>query len=168
MCFRVGLLSTKVISQCCKGNVVGTCSRTNRGFDSTNKILFGKADGFFALVITLSNTLMLELAVNKLAEDIKAVSYELDDFCNFGDEILELPFPFVGKSRGLVSPRCPPTKRRKEKPLPTALPPKLAKRRVQKPSTSDISDERSLRSYTMRRCPSESIEAPQSTTSTAP
>ena len=49
-----GLLSTKAISQYCKGNIVGTCSRMNRGFDSINKILFGKADGFSTLVITLT------------------------------------------------------------------------------------------------------------------
>ena len=40
---------------------------------------------------------MFELAADKLAQDIKAVPYSLDDFCKFGDEVLELPFPFVGK-----------------------------------------------------------------------
>ena len=51
----VGLLSTKAISQHCKGNVVGSiCSRINKGFDSINRVLFGKADGFSTLVITLT------------------------------------------------------------------------------------------------------------------
>ena len=37
---------------------------------------------------------MFELAADKLAEDIKAVSYDFENFCNFGDEVLELPFLF--------------------------------------------------------------------------
>jgi len=40
---------------------------------------------------------MFELEANKLAEDIETVSYDLEDFYRFGDELLELPFPFVGK-----------------------------------------------------------------------
>ena len=40
---------------------------------------------------------LIELAADKLAEDVKAVSYSLEDYCKFGDELLELPFPFVGR-----------------------------------------------------------------------
>lgn len=38
---------------------------------------------------------MFELAADELAEDIKAVSYDHEDFYKFGDELLELPFPFL-------------------------------------------------------------------------
>ena len=46
------------ISQCCKGNVVGTCCRTNGGFDSINEILLGKANIYFALFTTRTGLYM--------------------------------------------------------------------------------------------------------------
>ena len=56
----------KVISQYCKGNVVGTCNRMNRWFDFINKILCGKADRFFALVITPTRLRQPIVAVSQL------------------------------------------------------------------------------------------------------
>lgn len=71
-------------------------------------------------VVFIGRPLMFELAADKLAQDIKAVTYSLDDFCKFGDEVLELPFPFVGKIPWprftMVSTTETEKVRRKEKP----------------------------------------------------
>ena len=90
---------------------------------------------------------MLELAADKLAEDIKAVSYDFENFCNFGDEVLELPFLFEENpvaSLTMVSTGETKSSKKGKPPLPTA-PPKLAKRRAWKPGGSDITGESPLR-----------------------
>ena len=49
-------------------------------------------------VVYFSPPLMFELEANKLVKNIETVSYDLEDFYRFGNELLELPFPFVGKA----------------------------------------------------------------------
>ena len=40
---------------------------------------------------------MLKLVADGLAADIKAVWYDFEEYYKFGDKLLELPFPFVGR-----------------------------------------------------------------------
>jgi len=40
---------------------------------------------------------MFKLVADELAADIKAVQYDFEEYYKFGDKLLVLPFPFVGK-----------------------------------------------------------------------
>ena len=42
---------------------------------------------------------MFELEANELVKDTKALPYDLDNYCRFSGDLLELPFPFQGGHR---------------------------------------------------------------------
>ena len=97
-------------------------------------------------------SLIFELEADELAKNIKAVTYSLEDFCKFGDELLELPFPFIGQP---PQPRFTmiPTKTSSEGKSPGG-------------DEFDITDGRTCKSYITTCYLYSSVDPSQCTTST--
>ena len=58
----------------------------------------------------------MNVAADRLHNDIMAIQYELDEFCRLGESLMMLPFSFVGK---------PPSDRFEMKPVEEYTPPRV-------------------------------------------